>query len=163
MKRIDFYFNPAVAESWRVFNGLPEVLAGQSVVVEMRPVLLAELTPPPEGADAPALLQLALACAPAGGTPGRVVVERLLRHVWHGAGADPNDAQALVQLTATLAPRRDPADAAVRAELQAELQAISAAAVAAGVRHLPTLRCDGRAFAGAGAPQALQAWLQGGG
>lgn len=159
MKRIDFYFDVVSPEVWWAFDGLPEALAGHGVVVELRPVLLTALPalPPPLPFDSLALQRLALACAPAGGTPGRVVVERLLRHVWCRDGADPNDAQALAALTAELAPRRDPADAAVLAELQAG----SAAAAAAGVQCVPTLRCDGHAFVGTDALPTLRAWLQG--
>ena len=37
-----------------------------------------------------ALLRLAIACAPEGGTPSRFVCEQVFRHVWRGGG-EPND------------------------------------------------------------------------
>jgi len=64
-----------------------------------------------------ALLRLGLASAPSGGLPNRRVVELLMRHVWRG-GADANDAERLRALQAAVAPQRDPAGAAVKAELQ---------------------------------------------
>lgn len=90
-----------------------------------------------------ALLRLLLACAPAGGTPNRREVEAVLRHVWC-EGGDPNDPERLAALTARLAPRRDPASAAVKAELRARTEA----AVAAGAFGVPTLWVGERLFWG---------------
>jgi 2-hydroxychromene-2-carboxylate isomerase len=103
-----------------------------------------------------ALLRLALACAPAGGTPNRRVVETVLRHAWQG-GADANDAARLAALASTLAPQRDPAGA----EVKAELHQATADAVAQGLFGVPTIVCDGRAFWGADALPMLRAALEG--
>jgi 2-hydroxychromene-2-carboxylate isomerase len=102
-----------------------------------------------------ALQRLALACAPAGGTPNRHQVEALFRHVWCRDGADPQDPAALATLTATLAPRRDPASD----ELKAELRARTDAAAQAGIFGVPTLVADGRAFFGHDALPMLRAAL----
>lgn len=103
-----------------------------------------------------ALQRLALACAPAGGTPPRRVVELLLRHVWCRDGADPNEPTALAALASTLTPARDPAGAEVKAELRQRTEA----ALAAGVFGVPTLVCDGRAFFGHDALPMLAAALR---
>jgi 2-hydroxychromene-2-carboxylate isomerase len=103
-----------------------------------------------------ALLRLSLACAPAGGTPNRRVVEAVLRHVWHG-GADANDPVRLAALVAELAPQRDPAGA----EIRAELHRAGDDALAQGVFGVPTMVWDGRAFWGADALPMLRAALQG--
>lgn len=100
------------------------------------------------------LLRLALACAPAGGTPNRRVVEAVFRHAWVG-GADAADAQRLQALAATLAPERDPDSAEVRDELRAA----TAAAAAAGVFGVPTFGCEGRLFWGDDALPMLRAAL----
>lgn len=102
------------------------------------------------------LLRLALACAPAGGTPNRRVVEAVFRHAWVG-GADAADAQRLQALAATLAPERDPDSAEVRDELRAA----TAAAAAAGVFGVPTFGCEGRLFWGDDALPMLRAALTG--
>lgn len=102
------------------------------------------------------LLRLALACAPAGGTPNRRVVEAVFRHAWVG-GADAADAQRLQALAATLAPERDPDSAEVRGELRAA----TAAAAAAGVFGVPTFGCEGRLFWGDDALPMLRAALTG--
>lgn len=92
-----------------------------------------------------ALLRLALACAPAGRAPNRHVIERVVRHAWAGEGGDPNEPAALAALTRALAPMRDPAGA----EVKAELQALTARAVAQGVFGVPTFRlADGTLFWG---------------
>jgi len=64
-----------------------------------------------------ALLRLALACAPDGGTPSRHVCEQLMRHVWRG-GADPNDSVRLADLQGRLAPVREPRSDAVKQTLK---------------------------------------------
>ena len=104
-----------------------------------------------------ALQRLALAAAPAGGTPNRHTVELLFRHVWCRGGADPNAADALAALTAVVAPQRDPASPEVKAELRGRTDA----AVAAGLFGVPTLVCDGRAFFGLDALPMLRAALGG--
>lgn len=104
------------------------------------------------------LLRLALACAPAGGTPNRRVCEAVLRHVWaDDSGADPTDAVRLARLTESLAPARDPQGDAVKAELRAATDA----AADAGVFGVPTLRAGGRLFWGLESLPMLRAALQG--
>lgn len=85
-----------------------------------------------------ALLRLALACAPEGQAPSRHVVEQVMRHAWAREGQDPNEPAALAALTASMAPRRDPASP----EVKAELQAITARAVSHGVFGVPSFRLD---------------------
>ena len=102
------------------------------------------------------LLRLALACAPAGGTPNRRVVEALMRHVWVG-GADAADLARLAALQAELSPRRDPSGA----DVKAELRAAGEAALAQQVFGVPTVVCDGRAFWGDDALPMLRAAMAG--
>lgn len=102
------------------------------------------------------LLRLALACAPAGGTPNRRVVEAVFRHAWVG-GEDAADVQRLQALAARLAPERDPDGAPVKDELRAA----TAAAAAAGVFGVPTFGCEGRLFWGDDALPMLRAALVG--
>ena len=104
-----------------------------------------------------ALLRLALACAPAGGLPNRRVAEAVFRHVWQGEGADANDPDRLVALSAALAPARDPGGA----DVKAELRALTDAAIAAGVFGVPTIEVDGRLFWGLDALPMLAGYLQG--
>jgi len=85
-----------------------------------------------------ALLRLTLACADAGDTPNRQVVEAAMRHVWDRGGADPNEPAALQALQQRLAPRRTPTGD----DVKAELQALTAQAVADGVFGVPTFRTD---------------------
>ena len=104
-----------------------------------------------------ALQRLALAAAPAGGTPSRRTVELLFRHVWCRDGADPNEPTALAALQAAVAPQRDPAGEAVKTELRNRTQA----AVEAGVFGVPTLVCEGRHFFGLDALPMLRAAVAG--
>jgi 2-hydroxychromene-2-carboxylate isomerase len=104
-----------------------------------------------------ALQRLALAAAPAGGTPNRRTVEQLFRHVWCRDGADPIEPVALAALAAAVAPQRDPAGDAVKAELRQRTQA----AAEAGLFGVPTLVCDGRAYFGQDALPMLRAALTG--
>ncbi len=104
-----------------------------------------------------ALLRLMLACAPAGGTPSRFVVETVLRHVWTANGADANEPARLAALTTVLAPQRDPNGA----EVKAELRAATDAALALGVFGVPTTGCDGRLFWGLDGLDMLAAALHG--
>jgi len=103
-----------------------------------------------------ALLRLALACAPAGGTPNRWVVETIFRHVWRG-GADANEPTRLRSLQQQLQPQRDPQSDAVKAELRAATDE----AIALGVFGVPTLRVDGRNFWGVDSLEMVAACLGG--
>ena len=103
-----------------------------------------------------ALLRLALACAPAGGTPSRRSCELLFEHVWRG-GHDANDAQRLDALRRSLRLQRDPAGDEVKTELR---QATSAAA-ARGIFGVPTIEVDGRLFWGLDALPMIAACLRG--
>ena len=113
--------------------------------------------PQPHPFNPLALQRLAVAAAPAGGTPRRRTVELLFRHVWCRDGADPNDPAALATLTTAVAPQRDPAGDAVKAELRARTEA----AVALGLFGVPTLVADGRHFFGLDALPMLRAALAG--
>ena len=104
-----------------------------------------------------ALQRLAVAAAPAGGTPSRRTVELLFRHVWCRDGADPNDPAALAALADAVAPQRDPAGDDVKAELRQRTEA----AVALGLFGVPTLVADGRHFFGLDALPMLRAALAG--
>lgn len=113
--------------------------------------------PQPHPFNPLALLRLALASAPAGGTPNRRVVELLFRHVWCRQGADPNEPQALAALAAAIAPQRDPNGD----DIKAELRAATEAALAAGVFGVPSFECEGRVFWGLDALPMLRAALLG--
>ena len=104
-----------------------------------------------------ALLRLMLACAPAGGTPSRFVVESVLRHVWAGDGADANEPARLAVLATRLAPRRDPAGA----EVKAELRAATDAALSRGIFGVPTSGVGERLFWGLDGLDMLAASLHG--
>jgi 2-hydroxychromene-2-carboxylate isomerase len=111
--------------------------------------------PQPHPFNPLALQRLALAAAPAGGTPNRHAVDRLFRHVWCRGHADPNEPDALASLTAAVAPLRDPAGPEVKAELRARTEA----AAAAGLFGVPTLVCHGRSYFGQDALPMLRAAL----
>jgi 2-hydroxychromene-2-carboxylate isomerase len=113
--------------------------------------------PQPHPFNPLALQRLAVAAAPAGGTPSRRTVELLFRHAWCRDGADPNDPTALAALAAAVAPQRDPAGDNVKSELRARTEA----AVALGLFGVPTLVCDGRHFFGLDALPMLRAALAG--
>jgi 2-hydroxychromene-2-carboxylate isomerase len=102
------------------------------------------------------LLRLLLACAPAGGLPGRYACEQVLRHVWQG-GLDAGDPARLAELAARLAPQRDPAGA----EVKEELRQATAAAASRGVFGVPTVEVDGRQFWGLDGLELLSAFLRG--
>ncbi|MFM7532439.1 MAG: DsbA family protein [Rubrivivax sp.] len=102
------------------------------------------------------LLRLALACAGAGETPNRRVVEAVMRHAWIG-GADAEDAQRLDTLERELAPARDPRGP----EVKEELRAWTARAAAAGVFGVPTFEVEGLQFWGHDALPMLAAALGG--
>ena len=103
------------------------------------------------------LQRLAVAAAPAGGSPNRRVVDLLFRHVWCRNHADPNQPAALAALTDAVAPQRDPSSAEVKAELRERTEA----AAAAGLFGVPTLVCAGRAYFGQDALPMLRAALDG--
>ena len=103
-----------------------------------------------------ALLRLALASAPPAGLPNRRVVELLMDHVWRG-GADANDPARLRALVDAVAPQRDPAGEAVKAELRAHADV----AIEKGVFGVPTIEVDGRLFWGLDALPMVHALLQG--
>jgi 2-hydroxychromene-2-carboxylate isomerase len=114
-------------------------------------------TPPQHPFNPIALLRLAVACAPAGGTPNRHVVETVLRHVWCAHGADPNEPARLEGLRRTLAPVRDPQ----AEDVKIELRAAGNEAVQLGVFGVPTLEFDGRLFWGADSLEMLAQCLRG--
>lgn len=102
------------------------------------------------------LLRLALACG-RDGRINRYVAETVFRHVWRG-GADAADPARLAALARTLAPARDPAGAAVKAELKAN----GDEAIARGLFGVPSLLADGRLFWGFDALPMLRESLDGG-
>ena len=103
-----------------------------------------------------ALLRLALACAPAGGTPSRRTCELLFQHVWLG-GQDANDPARLEALRARLPLQRDPGGDNVKAELRAA----TADAAARGIFGVPTVEVDDKAFWGLDGLAMLSAFLRG--
>lgn len=101
------------------------------------------------------VLRLALA-TDANGQPNRYVCETLFKHVWVG-GADAADAARLAAVTQQLAPRRDPADEAVKAQLRAHAEE----AIAEGVFGVPSFVVDGKVFWGLDALPMLRAYMEG--
>ncbi len=104
-----------------------------------------------------ALLRLAQACAPAGGTPNRRVVEQLFHHVWRGGGADANDPARLAALAERLRPPRDPQGPEVKAELRAQTDA----AIARGLFGVPAIEVGEHLFWGLDALPMVAALLKG--
>jgi 2-hydroxychromene-2-carboxylate isomerase len=102
------------------------------------------------------LLRLAWACAPAGGTPNRRVVEGLFRHVWHG-GADAKEPERLFDLTLRLEPLHDPKGEPVKQRLRKATEA----ALALGVFGVPTFELDGHLFWGQDSLDMVAAALRG--
>lgn len=102
------------------------------------------------------LLRLALGCG-GEGKINRFVAETVFRHVWRG-GADASDAARLAALAQTLAPARDPASDAVKAELKANAEE----AIALGLFGVPSLLVDGKVFWGFDALPMLREYLEGG-
>lgn len=102
------------------------------------------------------LLRLALACGK-GGKINRHVAETIFRHVWRG-GADAADPQRLSELTAELAPSRDPGSDEVKAELKAN----GDEAIALGLFGVPSLLVDGKVFWGFDALPMLRESIDGG-
>jgi 2-hydroxychromene-2-carboxylate isomerase len=193
MKAITFWFDPVSPFAWLAFERLPQVLEGYSVVVDYRPVLFAGMlqhfgqkgpaeietkrqwtfrhvqwlahshgitlqTPATHPFNPLPLLRLAVACG-----PNRRVVEAVFRHVWCAGGADAADPARLAELTARLAPVRDPAGEDVKAELRTATEA----ALERGVFGVPSFECDGRLFWGVDALPMLReavvgsAWFDG--
>lgn len=187
MKSIVFHFDLISPYAYLAFEQLPQALQGCSYAVEYRPLVLGALlqhhghkgpaeiepkrawtlrhiswlaaqhgipidTPLQHPFNPVPLLRLILACG-----PNRCVVEAVFRHVWRGGG-DANAAQAQADLTAQLAPPRDPAGT----EVKAELRTLSDAAVAAGLFGVPTFELEGRHFWGLDALPMLRDALQGG-
>lgn len=102
------------------------------------------------------LLRLALACAPAGGCPNRRVVEAVFRHVWQGGG-DATDATRIAELSASLAPGRNPEGAEVKAELRENTET----ATRLGIFGVPTVVSDGVTFWGADVLPMLSQQMRG--
>ena len=103
-----------------------------------------------------ALLRLALACAPAGGTPSRRSCELIFEHVWRG-GADANDAGRLDALRRSLRLQRDPAGD----EVKQELKDATARAAAHGIFGVPTVALGDKLFWGLDALPMVAACLRG--
>lgn len=103
-----------------------------------------------------ALLRLAIACAPAGGTSDRRACEAVFRHVWHGGG-DPNDAARLAALSRRLAPPRDPQSGEVKQALRDNTDL----AISKAIFGVPTFEVDGRLFWGVDSLEMLVAYLRG--
>jgi len=101
--------------------------------------------PQPHPFNPLALSRLAIASVPAGQSPNRRVCELVFRHVWARGGRDPNEPDALADLTAAISPVRDPNGDEVKNELKSR----TAEAVQGGVFGVPTFRLDdGRLFWG---------------
>jgi 2-hydroxychromene-2-carboxylate isomerase len=101
------------------------------------------------------LLRLALATDPQG-QPNRYVCETLFKHVWTG-GADAADVARLEIVTQQLAPKRDPLDASVKAQLRAHADE----AIAQDVFGVPAFEVDGKVFWGLDGLPMLRAYLDG--
>lgn len=104
-----------------------------------------------------ALLRLAWACAPAGHTPSRWVVEQLFAHVWLSDGADASDPGRLAQLGERLAPQRMADDETAKQRLREATDA----ALAAGVFGVPSFEVDGKLIWGQDSLPMLAALLDG--
>ena len=187
MHTIDFWFDPISPFAYLAFERMPQALEGCSYAVEYRPVLFAGLlahwgqkgpaeiepkrawtfrhlswlaqrdgielqVPATHPFNPLPLLRLAQAAG-----PNRRVVETVMRHVWRGGGADAGDPLRLQTLQQALAPARDPAADAVKAELRAATDA----AIARGVFGVPTFDLGGRLFWGLDALPMLRAALLG--
>ncbi|MBI3369238.1 MAG: DsbA family protein [Burkholderiales bacterium] len=187
MKAVTFWFDVVSPYAWLAFDRLPQALEGVSHVVEYRPILFAgllqtwgqkgpaEITPKrawtyrqvawlahsqatslqlprPHPFNPLALLRLLIAAG-----PNRRSAELVFRHAWCRDGADPNEPAALQTLRDALAPARDPACDAVKAELRAATEQ----AAARGIFGVPTIECDGRLFWGQDGLTMLRAALLG--
>jgi 2-hydroxychromene-2-carboxylate isomerase len=103
-----------------------------------------------------ALLRLAVACEPDGGTPSRAVCEAVFHHVWQGGG-DSNEPGRLATLSRRLAPPRDPQSVEVKQSLRHNTDL----AISKGVFGVPTFEVDGRLFWGVDSIEMLLTCLQG--
>ncbi len=103
-----------------------------------------------------ALLRLALATAPTGGTPNRRSCELIFEHVWRG-GHDANDPARLEALRASLRLQRDPAGD----EVKRELKGATEAAAARGIFGVPTIEVGDKRFWGVDALPMVAACLRG--
>jgi 2-hydroxychromene-2-carboxylate isomerase len=101
------------------------------------------------------LLRLAVA-SQVSGLPNRYVTEKIFKQVWC-TGQDAADAQALADLTAHIAPNRDPRSP----EVKQQLQAWTEEAIALDVFGVPSLVVDGNVFWGLDALPMLRAYLTG--
>lgn len=87
------------------------------------------------------------------GLPDRRIIEKVLRHVWHG-GLDPIDPQRLAALQHETAPFQDPNSD----DVKDRLRILGEEAIAKGVFGVPTLEIAGRLFWGLDAfPMAMEA------
>ena len=173
MTPLRFWFDPISPYAWLAFHRLPQLLAGCSVVVEYQPVLFAGLlrywgqlgpaeiapkrdwtwrqiawlaqrdgvpfVPPGQHPFNPLpFLRLLLASAPAGRTPSRQRCALVMQALWT-TGRAPDDAALLADLAAQLAPQQDPAGEPVKRALRDATDA----AIARGVFGVPTLEVLG--------------------
>ncbi len=187
MKRIICWVDFISPFAYLAFERLPQALQGCSYEVDYRPVLFAGMlqhhahkgpaeiepkrawtfrqvhwlarqhgialdTPLQHPFNPLPLLRLAWACG-----HNRRVVESIFRHVWQG-GANATDPSRLAALQTELAPRRDPADAEVKAQLKSQTDD----AIARGVFGVPSFELDGRVFWGLDALDMLADALLGG-
>jgi 2-hydroxychromene-2-carboxylate isomerase len=187
MKRITCFLDPISPFAHLAFMRWPEVLAGQSYEMEIRPVLFgallkaldnkgpAEIEPKRQWTfrhvawlaqqhgirlEVPAMHPfnpLPLLRLLVAAGASRRHTEHVLRHVWEG-GADAVDVGRLAELKTALAPARDPDGDEVKAELRANTDA----ALAAGVFGVPSFVLDGRVFWGLDALPMLRDALAGG-
>ena len=187
MQHVTFWYDAISPFAYLAFERLPEALAGCSVEVTYRPILLAGLLQH-WGQKGPAEVEpkrawtfrhvhwlaaqqgvplhtpaqhpfnpLALQRLALAAGPNRRVVEAVLRHVWCGDGADANAPDRLAALRAQLAPALDPDSAAVKQQLRDDTDA----ALQAGVFGVPAFGLDGRVFWGLDALPMLAAAVRG--
>lgn len=190
MKRIEFFLDPISPFVHLAFARLPEVLAGLSYEVEIRPVLFAALLKA-HANKGPAEIEpkrqwtfrhvawlaaqhgipmqvpavhpfnpLPLLRLLVAAGANRHHAELVLRHVWEG-GHDAIDPARVAALRAALAPAGLPRDPDGD-EVKAELRANTDAALAAGVFGVPSFVLDGRVFWGLDALPMLRDALAGG-
>jgi 2-hydroxychromene-2-carboxylate isomerase len=101
------------------------------------------------------LLRLAVA-SQASGLPNRYVTEKIFKQVWC-TGQDAADAQVLADLTAHIAPNRDPQSP----EVKQQLQTWTKEAIALDVFGVPSVVVTGNVFWGLDALPMLRAYLSG--
>lgn len=177
MQRVRFHFDVVSPAAYLAFERLPEALAGISHHVEYHPVASAGLpgaaahaacdgatpdaaelpvqTPAPYPFDPLPLLGLMLSADAAGRLPNRRVVEVVMRHVWQGGGADPNEPQRLRALAAELGlAETQPSDGAMD-----RLRQLTDGAIARGVTGVPSFEAAGRLHEGLDALSSLRAGL----